>query len=1027
MSRKKKTTEEVDMDMDFGDLDDLNDDLDISDDGLDDPEREASVSSVAKDLASEAGEGFVESVLKRTAEKSLPPEYSANYTEAIDLANFTSEVVDRNREKINRSLFRLGKEVKKLLPMQIGMLDRYLERKEEEFAEYKQQSEEEMRNNAVASELGTIFDKQLEVQKALEARRSSQEQVDAKERLVTTQMTVEALRSIDANLALQTAFTTQIGKEFFRKSLELQFKSYYVQADMLRTMRDYYKGFSVQFTNIEKNTGLPDFVKLRTSESVKEVMRKNMTQAVYSKLFDRNKYLEGVKRRVGRAVDEKVSSFTDNLSEITDALSMMNEGGPGSGLRALAGIGASMGGSSIGEYVADKISPKLKERIKDNKAIQTGANYLGAFADSPSTVLKAFRDKVTAKQLEAEQSNSWPARLYSLAKSGLDLTGEEKINSEITKESYLTHNQPAIFDNKVHRSITEVIPLYLAQILKQNTDLTSMYLQRNAKYVKSPSTEVLMYDYRGRKLETASALRQKVEESVFNQKSAKKRSESAASGMLSDARTNITSNKEMDKDQKKALQKTLSSKKSQEILTDYLANASKIEGINFDFDTLVNNKDQHAGLKQLVEKDPELAKVLETLKTHASKDKRSLDRRLTDVQNVYPIAAIKQLFWDASKLTRSKEPNVLQDKHAMLISKALSRFIFTRGEDISVGNILSRLAFSFFLPEEYPTEVRDSLTLLIEDVRRINSSGDALSQSSLVGLLSLVNSSLKENFEINPEVFKTLQDLYPDFVKQKHLTAENIIEGKLQAGPSEGFVSFSDIRDSTKTNRKEVDELRTKVATTSGVQNLLDQSRHKTDEFLKGLKENKGSLVGTIAFLFKSAKEFTSTVSDALSKTSKELQNSFDGFSKQAQELIEKGNERAGVFMVEELGRIENKLDHYIKLTQEDISQRTKELEEVKNSLTQITTDNRIQKSAQKELEVFIRMGEHNLKALHQIRKSVSDARSKLSDSIQRNGGLTPSDLLTQVRTSIGSVLTKAKEELAKLEAAGQAMRDTGS
>ena len=104
-----------------------------------------------------------------------------------------------------------------------------------------------------------------------------------------------------------------------------------------------------------------------------------------------------------------------------------------------------------------------------------------------------------------------------------------------------------------------------------------------------------------------------------------------------------------------------------------------------------------------------------------------------------------------------------------------------------------------------------------------------------------------------------------------------------------------------------------------------------------------------------------------------------------------------------------------------------KELEELKNSLSEVTTDNRVQKSAQKELEVFIRMGEHNLKALNQIRKSVSDARSNLSASIQRNGGLTPTDLLTQVRTSIGSVLTKAKEELAKLEAVGQAARNTGS
>jgi alanine dehydrogenase len=108
-------------------------------------------------------------------------------------------------------------------------------------------------------------------------------------------------------------------------------------------MQDSYKGFTLLLTNIEKNSALPDYVKLKNTERLADIARTNATQAVYSQLFDRNKYIQTVKSRVSKAVGDKVTSITDSMGDITDALSMMNDGGKGAGLSALGGIAAGMG------------------------------------------------------------------------------------------------------------------------------------------------------------------------------------------------------------------------------------------------------------------------------------------------------------------------------------------------------------------------------------------------------------------------------------------------------------------------------------------------------------------------------------------------------------------------------------------------------------------------------------------------------------------------------------------------------------
>ena len=362
-SKKKKSKTGPDK---LDDLDDLNfDDMDFGDlEDIDESSRKPTKAGVAKELGKQAGSGFLDSLAKETAKRSLPSEYEHNYTEAMEYKDLANEVFSRNKEKIDSSLFKLTREVQKILPFKIKAMDNYIERKKAELESDISQSEEAARNASIESSISSIFDKQLELQKDLEAKAEAKDEVDRKERFVSTKLNIDRLTSIDNSISNLTAFTLQISKEYYRKSLELQYKSYFIQSDMLKTMKDSYKAFSLQFDGIVKNTGLPDFVKLRNTERLSEVVRTQTIQNVYQNLFSNNKYVTDIKKRMSGYIDTKVNEQLERVNALTDQLSMINatSDSPGSGLGVVGGALSSMFGSAIGEAVSKRISPIIKER-----------------------------------------------------------------------------------------------------------------------------------------------------------------------------------------------------------------------------------------------------------------------------------------------------------------------------------------------------------------------------------------------------------------------------------------------------------------------------------------------------------------------------------------------------------------------------------------------------------------------------------------------------------------------------------------
>ena len=1031
MAKKKQDKGRVDDDMNFDDLDDLGEaDFGFEEElnGLDN--REPSRSQVAKELVKDTASGFFDGLIKKTTKDALPEQYDASYYDAMDLANFGAEVVDRNKTKLNKSFFKLGKEVKRVLPFKLSMLDKYLETQEQNYETFKQQSEEEAQNVAIQSELTSIFDKQIEVQKNLEARREAQAEVDKKEQLVQGKMSQDILSNIDANVARQSSFTLEISKQYFRKSLELQFKSYFVQANMLKTMRESYKAFTVQFTNIEKNTSLPEFVKLKNTERLQDIVRTQATQSVYNQLFDNSKYMAGVKKRLSGFVDQKVNDVTDAVDNFSDMLGNLTGSAEATGQSSVgmvASVASSMLGGTLGEKAAGLIPASLKEKIKSNKAVNTGANYLNMLSNSPSTLIQTLRGKMS-KVEENTEDESTPTRwLMNKASKGfgglLDVAGGQEGVADVKQLGYLDHNKPAIFDNKVHRSISEVIPMYLARILKQNTDLSQMYYNVNAKRLGSrPDSTVLEYDFAKRSLSTSGDIRKSIESSLFSDKSTERRSKSISTSILSQSASGV--NKlDLNPLDKKSLERSLKNKKSDKLLTSYIEQARQSSGVELSYDNLITNYEKNADLKALVDKNPELGDLISKLQKTKITQTAYVDSAMKDLRNQYPLEGVKRLFTESSRLAGSKTPHMITDATAGVFAKAFSTYIYVHGRDIVPSNVLTREAFSFIREDDLALkEISDSASILYADVKRIYGIDDLNATTSLDVLFGVMNTSLKQNINIDPSVYQTIAELYPEMVKNGKPSIENIAEGKFDRGEVPAYASTSQLKDLTKLAPDVLREKRLEVAAETILDKTIASARKRMQVTTNAIKQTGGNPILIAELFIKSAKSFKSSVSGALDANYNKLKGELNIALKN---LSDFGNTTVKKNIPVVLSKLDSTIagiDERIALIRKDQAERSEEIKEAMSNLANITTSISANSGIRGLDKAYMKYTDKEIKTLQEVRNQFYNLRVKISDKANETDGdiVNLTNFVVFLKQEFLSTVGKLKAQLEELEEEGK-------
>ena len=268
-----------DLDLDFGDDDDLDMDFDFGEPESSPPKntREAIMNT-----GKQAFKGFKEDLLDDKTQtlidmaRATVPDNLKTETDAImETSTKIKDALLESADEVRKSGKSFVKALDKVVPQNtiFSRLTKYLDEKlgEDEAKGPSGPSEEQKRHDEalamISATLGENFEKsradQL-VQQTLEQKRHAS--------------TTDLLSNIYAESKQIRSFHVEVSNNYFRKSLELQYKHLYVAKEQLELTKTAFDSFKNQFETIVHNTGLPDLVKLRTSEMIKNSIVKFISQ-----------------------------------------------------------------------------------------------------------------------------------------------------------------------------------------------------------------------------------------------------------------------------------------------------------------------------------------------------------------------------------------------------------------------------------------------------------------------------------------------------------------------------------------------------------------------------------------------------------------------------------------------------------------------------------------------------------------------------------------------------------------------------
>ena len=354
-----------------------------------------------------------------------------------------------------------------------------------------------IREDGISLELGKVFKTQFEEDLKDKAEQRSRRKVDDALGVIRHRDQMSMLNQMAIDMRRLAQYETTVTQAFQKKSLELQFRSYYVQADMLELQRKTTIAITSRLDSIAKNTGLPDFVKTRKDEYMKEQLRNNFLQGTLGGLFGNTRdkaerFFENIGRKIRTGASEAASVFSaaamggdmaGTVGEMTNEsfLEMLSREGTAMAISGQAG--------KMGNLVRQKMkkhAPGLTNKIDTGAEElrflrQNGLDSLLSWARSPdkagpggikNTVVRLIKD-MFANNIDTRSSET---------KLGRDNLGDMR--------------NAVAFNQQTQKSITEIIPGFLSRILREITVLRT----------GDEKTTLVEYDYKGNKFATTKSI-----------------------------------------------------------------------------------------------------------------------------------------------------------------------------------------------------------------------------------------------------------------------------------------------------------------------------------------------------------------------------------------------------------------------------------------------------------------------------------------------------------------------------------------
>lgn len=446
----------------------------------------------------------------RFLRSALPKEYGEAYDDADRIGQNVKRVYKEAIEEVKPAAADLARSLDTFVPESMNRSKKLLKTIQDWDSGNRQLKDDtsKIREDNISLELGKVFKTQMEQEVKARAEDKSKQKIDDALGFIRHRDQMGALNQLAMDMRRLAQYETTVTQAYQKKSLELQYRSYYLQADLLELQRKNTVATTQRLDAIVKNTALPDFVKTRKSEYMKEQIRNQYINSAVGGFFGSNKekverFFENISRKFKAGASQAVTAFgagamgLDTASSMKDMGGAMNksfmetavEEGVAMAISSLAGK-AGYGTKNLINKKFPKFGRKIEMTAKDLQYIkENGFGALEDFAKSGNGNMMGYKDAALSI-------------LKNMIYDNLD-KGTSSILTQHDRFSDIRN--PVAFNQQAHKSITEVIPGLLSRILREVTVLRT----------GNNDTSMVEYDYTSNKFSTSKAISKDIVNSMY--------------------------------------------------------------------------------------------------------------------------------------------------------------------------------------------------------------------------------------------------------------------------------------------------------------------------------------------------------------------------------------------------------------------------------------------------------------------------------------------------------------------------------
>jgi hypothetical protein len=455
------------------------------------------VISAAKSAAQGVADSvFNTGVIRSTINKTLPKEYGSILNITDHTTDSIRSLYDTAAKEFKPAKNDLKRIAGRVAPAVEGVLGKKIADKLRAMSKSGESvgidlSIERQRDDSLVMELGNIFKAQADVADQKEATDESREQFRDSIDQVRHRNEISQLDSIRVGIEQLTSYQDNVLSNYQKKSLELQFRQYFVTADLLEITKKSAAEQDTKLQGILKNTGLPEFVKINESERFSELARNKFYSDIRDSLFgemDGTEYIKKFVNNVKKSLTANIQEWAQSASQITFMADMatgaISDGEGPSKAQLLGGVA----GGLVGDYAVGKGQEKLKKLLEGNKELAKGAENVAYRVNNSAQLADDYMAEADWGGFEGLRQFLDDNRPQIMADTAMDA------------DSLSEMHKPMPFSRAASKSIIEIIPGYLARIHQEIQILRT----------GNESIGLSAYDYNTNKFTTQKNLSKKI-------------------------------------------------------------------------------------------------------------------------------------------------------------------------------------------------------------------------------------------------------------------------------------------------------------------------------------------------------------------------------------------------------------------------------------------------------------------------------------------------------------------------------------